>query len=119
MTAPETFAPRGAALWLALEAGRDLTGGNFALAVEACRIADRLDGLDRVIQGKGVLNLMHFRSLFDLDDDDKRHFEMKVDGVFAEARQQANILRQIVAGLPVRGDDDHSEVDEFLDGLGD
>jgi hypothetical protein len=69
----------------------------LVLVDEAARIADRLDQFDEVIAGKGVLGLMHFRHM----DDNLQVVEMKVDGVFAEARQQANALRQILVTLGV------------------
>lgn len=75
----------------------------YALLVEAARIADRLDELDRIIAGKGVLNLMRFR-LHDLfSDEDERNVsvEVKFDSVLAEARQQASTLRALLQSLGV------------------
>lgn len=115
LVTPAGLADRGTALWAALAEVRDLAGGNATLAEEACRIADRLDGLDDVIRGKGVLKLMHFRSM--LGNNDPRHIILSVDEVFAEARQQANTLRQIVAGLPVKGEGDDDAGERFLAGL--
>lgn len=94
---PAGLGERGSGLWLALHAGGKFDAAGEALVVEACRLADRLDQLDDVISGKGVLQLLRFRSLF--DSDDERHLVMTVDGVLGEARQQANTLRQIVATL--------------------
>lgn len=71
--------------------------GTLALIDEAARIAGRLDDLDRVIAGKGVLGLMHFRHM----DDERQVVEMKVDNVLAEARQQASVLRQLLVTLGV------------------
>lgn len=62
--------------------------------MEACRLADRLDKLDDVIAGKGVLQLMHFRSMFDTEDE--RHLTMTVDHVLAEARQYALALQRVL-----------------------
>lgn len=67
----------------------------LGLIVEAARIADRLDDLDEVIAGKGVLQLLRFR----LVDNEGRVAEVKFDGVLAEARQQANALKGILAQL--------------------
>ena len=77
----------------------------YALLVEAARIADRLDELDRIIAGKGVLNLMRFR-LKDLDEallfaDHPITIEVKFDSVLAEARQQASTLRALLQSLGV------------------
>lgn len=68
-----------------------------SLLIEAARIADRLDDLDDVIAGKGVLQLLRFR----LVDHEGRVAEVKFDGVLAEARQQATTLRGILAQLGV------------------
>lgn len=72
-----------------------------ALAIEAGRIADRLDELDRIIAGKGVLELMRFRVADVFDEDDERRINVQVhfDNVLGEARQQANTLRQILVSL--------------------
>lgn len=67
------------------------------LLVEAARIADRLDDLDRIIAGKGVLDLLRFR----LVDHEGRVAEVKFDGVLAEARQQASAFKAILAQLGV------------------
>lgn len=101
MDAPGGLSERGQALWVALDAGLDLSGPQGVLAHEACRIADRLAGLDDVIAGRGVLQLMRFRSLFDLDDDDERHFTITVDSVLSESRQQQLALKQVLAALGV------------------
>ncbi|MCU1418741.1 MAG: hypothetical protein JWP32_2915 [Schumannella sp.] len=68
-----------------------------ALIVEAGRIADRLDDLDRIIDGKGVLELLRFR----LVDHEGRVAQVKFDGVLSEARQQASALKAILAQLGV------------------
>lgn len=69
----------------------------LGLLVEAARIADRLDDLDAVIAGKGVLELLRFR----LVDDEGRVAEVKFDGVLSEARQQATALKGVLAMLGV------------------
>lgn len=69
----------------------------LGLLVEAARIADRLDDMDQIIAGKGVLNLLRFR----LVDDEGRVAEVKFDGVLAEARQQANVLKGLLAQIGV------------------
>lgn len=93
---------RGSVLFEAL-APAGSTEGVRALALEAARIADRLDELDRIIAGQGVLNLMRFR-LTSLDfDDPEATVEVKFDSVLSEARQQAATLRQILHTLGVSG----------------
>lgn len=91
----------GSELVSALSDGAD--EARHALAVEAGRIVDRLDELDRIIAGKGVLELMRFRlhESWDEDDEDSRKVlvEVKFDNVLGEARQQANVLRQMLVTL--------------------
>jgi hypothetical protein len=86
---PDGLAERGSALWLAL--GREQGTPLGEVALEACRTADRLDELDRVIAGRGVLNLMQFRLDLDLLEGDERTVEVtvKISGVLGEVRQQA------------------------------
>lgn len=72
-----------------------------ALAEEAARIADRLDELDRIIAGNGVLNLMRFRVTSIDFDDPEATVEVKFDNVLSEARQQAGALRQILSTLGI------------------
>jgi len=76
-----------------------------ALLVESARIADRLDELDRIIAGDGVLNLMRFR-VKDLAEalefaDHPITVEVRFDAVLAEARQQASTLRGLLQSLGV------------------
>lgn len=101
MSAPTGLQDRGRSLWAALEEARDLTGGNWHLAEEACRIADRLDGLDRILTAENK-TWAHFRSL---PNGDGATYKLIITGALMEARQQAIVLRQIVAGLPLKGDD--------------
>jgi hypothetical protein len=89
---------RGADLHAQITDAHTLSPDQLVILEEACRTADRLDQLDAIIQGKGVLELMHFRSM-DGDSDDTRTVVMTVDGVLSEARQQQNILKQLLVSL--------------------
>ena len=73
------------------------------LLVEAARIADRLDELDRIIAGKGLLNLMRFRmvGIDEMLEDPRATVEVKFDNVLSEARQQASTLRGLLQSLGV------------------
>ena len=100
MSAPEGLSESGLSLFKALSP--DVSDqAREALATEAARISDRLDELDRIIAGKGVLELMRFRVADVFDDADGRNVrvEVKFDSVLGEARQQANVLRQILVSL--------------------
>lgn len=96
---PRGLRVRGKRLWTGLNEGVTLDAAQVEIATEACRIADRLEQLNDVITGKGVLRLMHFRSMFQLDDGDTRNIVLTVDGALSEARQQANVLKQLLAAL--------------------
>lgn len=88
--------PRGLKLWEQLGVELDSPAGTIAL--EACRAVDRLDELDKVIAGKGVLQLLMFRLRTDLEDlvADPSVTEIRVKiemaGILSETRaQQANL----------------------------
>ncbi len=70
-----------------------------ALVLEAARLADRLDELDSIIQGKGVLNLMQFRLDMESGEDGEYNVEVKFQNVFSEARQQAIAFSTILSKL--------------------
>lgn len=93
---------RGAALYASLApAGTDVA--RAALALEAARTADRLDDLDQMIQGKGVMNLMMFRVLNKEIDEDYTEMninvEVQIKSVLSEARQQGVALKGLLSAL--------------------
>lgn len=68
------------------------------LVVEACRIIDRLDQIDNIITGKTEwIRLMHFR----VNNGEQQEVTVTLDGVLAEARQQQNALKALMAQLGV------------------
>ena len=98
MDVPSGLGERGSALWEALS-GADVARNGLVL--EAARLADRLDELDSVIQGKGVLNLMQFRVIDKEVNDDSLNInvEVKFQNVLSEARQQATAFAGILRAL--------------------
>lgn len=92
---PTGLGERGQVLWEHLKRGDPLVD---ALALEIARTADRLDELDNIIQGKGVLDLMQFR-LTDLPSDEGDPFvvEVKFNAVMSEAKGQQASLVSLVA----------------------
>lgn len=105
------FRTRGQRLW---DAHHDQVSGERGLVLleEACRIADRLDQLDALLQGDADV---WCRLVHDLRTQD---YELRVDGALIEARQQANVLRQLVAALPLKeGGGDGDEDEAWLDAL--
>lgn len=103
------FRARGQRLW---DAHREQVEGERGLVMleEACRIADRLDQLDRILKGE-VEAWCYIAEARDGD------LEVRVDGALVEARQQANVLRQILSSLPIRGGDDGEDAEGWLDSL--
>lgn len=100
MSTSDGLTKDGKRLYSALSGGSDDVARD-ALALETARISDRLDELDRIIAGRGVLELMQFRLKDSFDDDEGRSVlvEVKFDNVLGEARQQANVLRQMLVSL--------------------
>lgn len=89
--APAGRGPRGGRLWA------DMDGGNLAptqrlLLEEICRLADRLDRLDALIDGRE--NWLQLNVT-----DDTSEVIVTVDNLLAEARQHATALRGLVAEL--------------------
>jgi hypothetical protein len=97
---PAGLHDRGRALWAAL--GQDLATPAGQVALEACRAADRLDELDSIIAGKGVLHLMRFRvgeSWWDDDREEHVHVTVGFQSVLAEARQQQANFKTLLAEI--------------------
>lgn len=92
-----SFGVRGQAFWEALTADRDADAAWLVLAEEACRIADRLDRLEALISGDAR---EWARVEFSVRGD-RTEIRLVFDDALAEARQQANALRQILTTLRV------------------
>lgn len=103
MTDPtKDLGPRGKAIYKAY-VQKNTDEPRKALALEAARTADRLDELDSVIQGKGVLRLMQFRVLDKEVDYDMENvsleIEVKFQSVLTEARMQATAFTGLLKAL--------------------
>ena len=63
-------------------------------------MADRLDELDSVIRGEGVLHLMRLRlNLGEAMADPAATITVDFAGALAEARQQQNVFKQLLVSL--------------------
>ena len=94
--APAGLAARGRRTWKDL-AVEGMPAEQRLLLEEVCRTADRLDELDRVIQGKGVLELLRFRlELDDVLEDPRATVKVSFDSVLSEARQTQNVFKQML-----------------------
>lgn len=100
MVEPPGLGERGSAIWQARSKGVT-DPAQLAVVTEAARCADRLDELDNIIQGKGVLNLMQFRVLSHEVTDDSREInvEIKFGAPLAEARQQQAAFSSLVKAM--------------------
>lgn len=101
MKAPDDLGEGGLALWNAITGTHELNAVQHVQLTEAARQKDRLDEMDRIIQGKGVLNLMRFRvdGLDDFDDERKMTVTVKFDGIIDRANATANAMKQLLAAL--------------------
>lgn len=95
---PADLGERGQALWDALADGAD--PASAVLIAEACRIADRLERLSALLGGEEA---EWARVQLPRGDDDE--LVLRIDGALTEARQQAQVLRQILGQLGLGGID--------------
>lgn len=87
---PDRLGEQGRKLW---DEMRSAVSGplHVLLLLETCRMADRLDTLDRQLQGEAWLRFRH--------DESGAEVTVYVDRVLVEAREQATALRGLVAEL--------------------
>jgi len=88
-----TFGARGQRLWDDLTKTRPEPAARV-LIEEACRIADRLDKLDRLLTGEAD----DWLGIVEAKGDPDRQ-ELVITAPLAEARQQATALKQLLAEL--------------------
>jgi hypothetical protein len=93
-TMPARLGPRGAGLWTEITGLHSLAAAELEILAEACRCADRLERLDEHLHDEGMswLDVEKLRS-------DGATFRLTVDAALSEARQQQNILKQLIASL--------------------
>ena len=106
--APSGLRAGGRTLWDGIAGSFELLPEQLVQLEEACRAKDRLDEFDRIIQGKGVLELMRFRTQGDYwDDDGDRHvtIAVKFDAVISQANATANQMKQMLAALRLPDED--------------
>lgn len=97
---PDGLGERGRLLWVDL--GQSLHTSAGQVALEACRIADRLEELDAVIAGRGVLNLLAFRTHFEesLPEGVELTVVVQFQRVLSEARQQSVTFSSLLTAVP-------------------
>jgi hypothetical protein len=93
---PEDLDERGAQLWRDMGGSYEMDAGARLLLHEACRLADRMEKLDRVLRGDGAT----WVSIeLPRDGSEDEPLRLKVDGALAEARLHVTTLRQVLAQL--------------------
>ena len=102
MRKPNGLGPGGSKLWRDItSAYPDLDAVQLVQLTEACRQKDRLDEMDDVIRGKGVLNLLRCR-LHELDamaENPEATVIVKFDGIIEKANSTANQMKQLLAAM--------------------
>ena len=99
---PAGLADGGRALWRDIVKDHDLDAVQVVTLTEACRLKDRLDDMDEIIQGKGVLELLRFRRMDQGGcghDDEPVTIQVKFDDVISRANATANQMKQMLAAL--------------------
>jgi hypothetical protein len=93
-TPPARLGARGLSLWEAVTSAHTLAAPELEILAEACRCTDRLERLDEQLTGSDMawLDLEKMRR-------DDHEYRVTVDAALSEARQQQNILKQLVASL--------------------
>lgn len=108
---PVGLAARGSALWEALSTGTGIDPAGAVLVAEACRIADRLEQLNGLLVGDEAE-----WARVQLPRRENDELILRVDGALTEARQQAQVLRQLLGQLGTTQAGE-SEGGSFLDDL--
>lgn len=98
---PDGLGDGGRRLWQAIDDDHELDAVQLVQLEEACRQKDRLDEMDSIIHGKGVLNLMRFRvdALDVVDDERLVNVTVKFDAIIDRANSTANTMKQLLAAL--------------------
>jgi hypothetical protein len=91
MEDPLDLGSRGSRLWREMTASGSLTPAHLVLLEEACRLADRLDWLNSILQ--------RVCSPVKADDEDGEGESPAIGPLLAEARQQQTALRGLVAEI--------------------
>lgn len=95
-TPPPDLRARGRELWEQMTATREADAAWLVMLHEACRMADRLDQMSRLLNGD-----IEVWARIDLPDLDGKPCILIFDDALAEARQYVNTFRQLMTTLKV------------------
>ena len=95
---PKHLRERGKALWKRLDVEANTPEG--VLAEEACRVADKIDDLYTLLDGRAEEAILR-EATYKLEDyfpdhEGNVHLEVKLTGLQNEMRQQQALLRQLI-----------------------
>lgn len=90
--APAGLASRGRRLWREMHEVAEFNPAETVLLEEACRLTDRLDRLDAVLNGREFLRV---------EQDENGDYVLRVEGALGAASRDANVLKQLVAALRI------------------
>jgi hypothetical protein len=93
---PADLDDRGSQLWRDMGGSWEQDPGARLLLHEVCRLADRMEKLDRILRGD-VDTWVKIE--LPRGDDDDQPLRLKVDGALAEARLHVTTLRQVLGQL--------------------
>src|SRR5512139_3725051 len=93
--APSGLGAKGRRLWREMHEVAEFNPAERVVLEEACRIADRLDRLDQVLAGDAS-GWMRLKA-----SQDGTEVTVTLDNALSEARQQANVLKQLIASLRI------------------
>lgn len=97
LRAPVGLGVKGRKLWREITGGHELPPAELVLLEESCRIADRLDQLDAMLRDPQQRWLKP--RVFSSDDGSEVTVIVTIDSALSEARQQANVLKQLLVSL--------------------
>lgn len=95
LRAPSGLGTKGRKLWRDMSALASFNPAELVMLEEACRIADRLDRMDALLRGE-VDSWLLLRV-----NEDGDQVTVVVSNVLSEARQQATVMKQLIAALRV------------------
>lgn len=93
---PQGLGGRGADLWESMTEGRDADAAWLLMLHEACRMADRLDRMDRLLSGE-----IETWARIELPDLDGKPCILIFDDALGESRQYVNTFRQLMTTLRI------------------
>lgn len=114
---PKKLGPRGNAIWKAMTEAEEPDAMRAVLLAELCRMADRLEQLNRLISGDPTA-WVHVTLPRQESADGEVVLNLRVDGLYNEARQTLTTMRQTITQLKSGGGGEVEQTGaSFLDAI--